>query len=389
MNRPGYKRLGEYIERCDERNSSQLFSVSHLKGVNNEGKVFPSIAKTSGLDLSVYKIAHPGDFIYNPARLDLGSIARLEGDSCIVSTLYVVFRVKENKLNELLPEYLEMWIHRSEFHRYVSYVNWGSAREYFWYDDMCEVFLPIPDIAKQKRIVSEYHALKDRIVTNNKLICKLEETAQTIYNKLFVDDINISQLPQGWRFATIKELVKVKGGKRLPKGEELTEFPNTHPYIKVADMTSNRFIELNQSFQFVSDDVQSAISRYIVNEGDVIISIVGTIGNVNIVGASLDKANLTENCVKLVGDRSFSNLLFAFLKSPEGKKQMEQAIVGGVQSKLPIYNIEKLRLLLPDNKTLEVFNARIGVINETISNAIKENILLTEMICLIQGRMSA
>lgn len=386
MIKPGYKRLGDYIEPLDERNTN--LSVKLSQGIcNNKYFITPrQVAGNSAND----KIVRTGQFAYNRATTRNGdkiSIAYREGPDCTVSSAYQIFRIKdENKLN---PHYLWMWFRRPEFDRYARFKSRGSAHEFFEWDEMCEVYLPIPDIEEQRRIVAEYQAVEKRIATNEALIAKLEETAQTIYKKMLVDDIDPENLPNGWSHRPLKEIVVVKGGKRLPKGEELTDIPNSHPYIKVADMSKARILELDDSFQYVEDDIQSSISRYNVSSGDVILSIVGTIGNVNIVGDSLDKANLTENCVKLVGKKEFSNLVYAFLTSTEGKKQIEQAIVGGVQSKLPIYNIEKLDLILPDTVSLNQFNSRISVINEAITLAIKENKELRKLSLLMHARLSS
>ena len=386
MIKPGYKRLGDYIEPLDERNTN--LSVKLSQGIcNNKYFITPrQVAENSAND----KIVRTGQFAYNRATTRNGdkiSIAYREGPDCTVSSAYQIFRIKdENKLN---PHYLWMWFRRPEFDRYARFKSRGSAHEFFEWDEMCEVYLPIPDIHEQRRIVAEYQAVEKRIATNEALIAKLEETAQTIYKKMFVDDIDPENLPNGWSHRSLKEIVVVKGGKRLPKGEERTDIPNSHPYIKVADMSKARILELDDSFQYVEDDIQSSISRYNVSSGDVILSIVGTIGNVNIVGDSLDKANLTENCVKLVGKKEFSNLVYAFLTSTEGKKQIEQAIVGGVQSKLPIYNIEKLDLILPDTVSLNQFNSRISVINEAITLAIKENKELRKLSLLMHARLSS
>jgi type I restriction enzyme S subunit len=100
----------------------------------------------------------------------------------------------------------------------------------------------------------------------------------------------------GWKGYELGELVKVKGGKRLPKGKSLQEIQNAHPYIRVSDM-GNRIIDKSKLL-YVPDKIFTSISRYIVNAGDIILSIVGTIGLISQVTAELDNASLTENCVK-------------------------------------------------------------------------------------------
>jgi len=141
----------------------------------------------------------------------------------------------------------------------------------------------------------------------------------------------------------------IKGGKRLPKGEMLTTTKNSHPYIRIRDLGTTKTLELTSSFEYVDDEVQKHISRHIVNNNDVILSIVGTIGLVAIVGNSLNNANLTENCVKFVNlKRIDSNYLYYFLISPLGQDEISKGIVGAVQPKLPIKNIENISIPVPD-----------------------------------------
>ncbi len=281
-----------------------------------------------------------------------------------------------------------MWFRRPEFDRYARFKSRGSAHEFFEWDEMCEVYLPVPDIATQRKIVAEYQAVENRIATNEKLIAKLEGIAQTIYKKMFVDDIDPEHLPEGWTKKHLVNIAKIKGGKRLPKGEELVDVKTKHPYIKVADMPKGRLIQLNDGFQYVKDDIQEHIKRYIVNVGDVIISIVGTIGNVNIISQSLDNANLTENCLKICQENGYTNLIYSFLTSDDGKRQIEQGTVGGVQGKLPMYNVEKLELTIPDSDTLKLFNGRMDVVNHNIDCRLHEISTLQKISTLLLSKLS-
>lgn len=143
-------------------------------------------------------------------------------------------------------------------------------------------------------------------------------------------------------------LATIKGGKRLPKGVSLMSTANSHPYIRVRDLNNKRILELNSDHEFVDDETQKQIARYIVQSGNIILSIVGTIGLVAIVGESLDNANLTENCVKIVAtDAIDSKFLYYYLKSPIGQVEIAKGTVGAVQAKLPIKNIQNIDVWVP------------------------------------------
>ncbi len=154
-----YKRLGDYIQLVDNKNKD--LAVSNLLGVSIQKKFIISIANTTGTDMSNYRIIKPNQFAYSPVTSRNGekiTVALLKDDNeAILSPAYTVFEVIDK--NELIPEYLFIWFNRSEFDRYTRFNSWGSARETFNWDDMCEVRLPIPNIDEQKKYVALYKGL--------------------------------------------------------------------------------------------------------------------------------------------------------------------------------------------------------------------------------------
>ncbi|KAE9536702.1 hypothetical protein A1D25_03235 [Ursidibacter arcticus] len=144
-------------------------------------------------------------------------------------------------------------------------------------------------------------------------------------------------------FLKLKDIVKIKGGKRLPKGENLQTVPNSHPYIRVRDM-KGKFIILNE-LEYVPDHIFNKIKNYIVNTNDVIVSIVGTIGLVSIISEELNNASQTENCAKLSGlDKIDAEYLYYFLISETGQSEIKKNTVGAVQPKLPLYGLEDISI---------------------------------------------
>jgi type I restriction enzyme S subunit len=95
-----------------------------------------------------------------------------KGEPYIVSSIYTVFEVKDN--SKLLSEFLFLWFRRPDFDSYARFHSWGSARETFDWDEMCNVKLPIPDIEIQKSIVAIHHALETRKRLNNELKKQIE-----------------------------------------------------------------------------------------------------------------------------------------------------------------------------------------------------------------------
>lgn len=140
----------------------------------------------------------------------------------------------------------------------------------------------------------------------------------------------------------LKNCTTIKGGKRLPKGQALQNIANAHPYIRVKDM-HGRYVKLDSTYEYVPDSIFPSISRYTVNTNDIILSIVGTVGLIAIVDKTLNNANLTENCVKLINIKNYlPQFIYYYLYSEKGQAQIREGIVGSTQPKLPLYNIEKL-----------------------------------------------
>jgi len=162
------KLLGDYIEQSDERNTD--LKVNFLRGVSTSKILIDSKANTSGVSFHNYKIVRNGQFVYvadTSRRGDKIALAMNSAEDCIVSAIYTVFEVKDTK--ELLPEYLYLFFQRSEFDRYARFNSWGSARETFDWDDMCNVKIPVPDIKIQEAIVTIYHTLESRKKINEQL----------------------------------------------------------------------------------------------------------------------------------------------------------------------------------------------------------------------------
>lgn len=384
-----YKKLGQYIRQVDVRNTEG--KEENLLGVSVQKQFIPSIANTVGTDFTKYKVVRKGQFTYIPdtsRRGDKIGIALLENyDEGLVSNVYTVFEVIDE--NQLMPEYLMLWFSRPEFDRYARYKSHGSVREIFDWDELCMVELPVPSIEKQRSIVKAYKAITDRIALKKRINNNLEATAQAVFQEQFVSFYGADELPDGYSIVNLDSLCTVKGGKRLPADCELLDTPTEHPYIRVRDVGSGRYVCLTNQFQYIDEETHSAISRYIVNTGDIVISIVGTIGLLGKIHSSLDKANLTENCVKLANIHTVtSDYLYYTLCYKKQIKEIELLTVGAVQAKLPMYNIQSMKILVPPTKVMEEFQNKMNVFNEQIEANTVEVQRLYELQEVLLAKMS-
>ncbi|UMB55336.1 restriction endonuclease subunit S [Lutibacter sp. A64] len=416
-----YKKIGDYIQLVDERNKE--LKVTTLLGLSITKEFIPSVANTIGTNMKNYKIIRKNQFACSTMQVRRDKkmpIALLqEFDEAIISQAYPVFEVM--KENELLPEYLMMWFTRSEFDRHACFLAVGGVRGSLEWEDFLEMPIPIPSIKKQQEIVNEYNTVVNRIKLNEQLNQKLEETAQALYKHWFVDfefpvdserhpelvsgshpigykssggkmvynEELDKEIPEGWEVESLSSICQIKGGKRMPSGENLISIKNNHPYIKVADLGTSKYATLNDNFEYVPKEVQSKISRYIVSTGDLIISIVGTIGIIKVIHKSLNNANLTENCVKITNLESISSgYLYHYLNSKEGKEEIKMRNVGAVQAKLPIYNIESFDILCPESKLFEKYKKYMTPIDSSIEKSQIENIQLNRLKVLLLSKMT-
>lgn len=172
-----HESIGNYIELSDRKNKDSLFGIEDVRGVSIEKKFIATKADMTGVSLSNYYLVLPDELAYvtvtsrNGEKISLAQ--NLSDDTYLCSSSYVVFSVKDKK--KLLPNYLSIFLARAEFDRYARFHSWGSARETFDWDEMCNVRIPIPDIKVQEAIVGIYNAYIVRKEISEKLKAQIKD----------------------------------------------------------------------------------------------------------------------------------------------------------------------------------------------------------------------
>lgn len=170
-------KLGELIERSTTNNKDLKYGMDLIVGVNNEGVFTSPKGDPIDVDLKPYKIVNNGAFVYNPTRINLGSIAYRTQGMCIVSHLYIIFYLNEIGKQVLDPQYLYMYFRRKEFFREVEFRNFGSQRPEFSFTDMADISITLPSIEEQRKYVDVYLSLQENLaayqskVEELKLVC--------------------------------------------------------------------------------------------------------------------------------------------------------------------------------------------------------------------------
>ncbi|MBR6161462.1 MAG: restriction endonuclease subunit S [Bacteroidales bacterium] len=375
-----YQRLGDYIREVNVRNRE--LKVTNLLGMSISKIFIPSIANTIGTDMSTYKIIKRNQFAYVPVTSRNGekiTIALLDcADEAIISQAYTVFEIINQE--QLLPEYLMMWFRRPEFDRYARFHSHGSAREVFDWEELCNVMLPIPDIARQREIVAEYETLTRRIRLNEQMIEKLEATAQALYRKMFVDGVDKENLPEGWRRGTIEEFCKAMKSGGTPSRNNIEYWnKNDYPWLKTGEVQNNVIIDVEE---YISEKGLKNSSAKIIPRGSIIMAMYGggTVSNV----AYLDCETTTNQacCNMICKNKEDSAFLFFHLLFYQ--EDIKRLANGGAQENLSQELIAQQPILLfDDNEKKSMF---VPILDNLIVKY-RENSKLTELQSLLLARI--
>ena len=365
-----YQRLGDYIREVNVRNRE--LKVTNLLGVSISKEFMPSIANTIGSDMSTYKIVERGQFAYGPVTSRNGdkvSIALLDGyDDAIISQAYTVFEVIDHE--QLLPEYLMMWFRRPEFDRYARFHSHGSAREVFDWDELCDVQLPIPSITRQREIVSEYETLTNRIRLNEQMIQHLESTAQALYRKMFVDNIDKENLPKGWRMGTLGEVADCLDYKRRPLSEEERKLiKGEYPYYGAMSVVDyiNQYI-FDGTYLLFSEDGANVIDEF----GHPALQYLW------------GKFWVNNHAHVLQGNEVVSTeYLYMALRNVNAT----HLVTGAAQPKINQENMNSIQLVVPSKEKMTEYNQNVGSIFRTYKLKTEENEKLIELQSLLLARM--
>lgn len=353
MGRSSYKRLGDYIQPVDIRNKER--KVETLLGVSNAKVFIPSIANTIGTDMSNYKVITKGQFAYVTVTSRNGdklSVALMQEEEAIVSQAYTVFEVADK--SELLPDYLMMWFRRPEFDRYARFKSHGSAREIFDWEEMCEVRLPIPDIEEQREIVAQYEAITRCIALNERICANLEETAQALYNKMFVQNIDPDNLPDGWRMGTLDEIATFRYGQQTERHDKSEKY--MYPVYSGYAITG----------------YSESCNIY---EPTIVIIARGNSGTGEI-RMTPSKCFLSNLAISIVVPHEIKDYLYYFLSQADTMSLRS----GSAQAQITISSLELFDIILPPNKLTLDFKLRIRPIRKYKEELLRENEILYRII---------
>ena len=344
----------------------------------------PSVANVVGTDLSNYKVVSKGQFACNLMHVGrdekIPVALQKDDEPIIVSPAYVVFEVVDT--NVLLTEYLMMWFSRSEFDREASYYAVGGVRGSLTWEDFCNMRLPIPSITRQREIVSEYETLTNRIHLNNQMIQHLEATAQALYRKTFVDNIDKENLPEGWRMGTLGEVCDTQYGYTETATTEMVG----PKFLRITDIVGNSIKWRDVPYCNISD---KDFVKYKLELGDIVVSRTGAnIGWAKQIKGVIPNSVFASFLIRLKVKESHLKWLVGHLvESPDFKSFVSANQQGSAQPQANANILVKYPLLIPNKDSTRQYNKQMQSLNRHVCVIEQENSKLTELQSLLLAKM--
>ena len=233
-----------------------MFSVTNDRGFVPQSEQFEG-RDMVGEDIKAYKIIHTNDFAYNPARINVGSIAMYTGEKpCMISSLYVCFKTTKEVNNEWLMQLLKT----PKMNYYYNVNGEGGVRVYLFYPNFARIRMSIPKIEEQKKIARLLNLIDERIATQNKIIDKLQSLIKGLNDSLYAqygNEVKTSFANLGTSYSGLS-------------GKSAQDFGSGKPFITYLNVYSNNIINEND-FQYVA--IKDGEKQNIVEYGDVLFTL--------------------------------------------------------------------------------------------------------------------
>ena len=299
--------------------------------------------------MSGYYLLKNGEFAYNKSYsvgYDFGSIKRLDRYPMgALSTLYICFALKRHD-----SDFIKAYFDSLKWYREIYMISAEGARNHGLLNVPTEEFFDtkhyLPENTGEQRKIADFLiALDRRIEAQQSLVDNLKKYKRGLLRAVFSEKSEHYLLSDA-AILRVGEVCDVLSGKRIPKGETFCPYPTEYRYITVSDM-GDKFV-CSDALQYITARTEKQISRYKVKRGDIIISVAGTLGKLNIITLDLEGVNLTENCDRFTNYRGISpEYLYYVLSSDLIQSQIEASKTKNGQPKLALERIRNFTIPVP------------------------------------------
>lgn len=335
-------KIGDVISEYSVRNKFDenipVYSVTNEKGFCT-GYFSKEVASK---DKSTYKIVPRGYFAYNPSRINVGSVDwQKYEDRVIVSPLYVVFGVSDRLDRQYLLHYLKSDMMLSFIKEYAT----GSVRDNLKLADLGKLPINLRPVEEQRQIATTLDKIDDLIAKRRQQLDKLDELVKSRFIEMFVETDVVSE----WPYHTIAD---VSNDMRTgPFGSALhhDEFVDSGVFVLGIDnAVENKFSY--SRMRYITEEKYQQLKRYTVHPGDVIITIMGTVGRSAVIPVDMPKAINTKHlaCITPKAETIDAQFLScAFQVHPDIRMQLQKQCKGAIMDGLNLTIIKGLSFHIP------------------------------------------
>lgn len=372
-----YNQLGQYIEMVSRTNSDLKYGIEDVRGCSNTKQMMQTRANLIGRTYEKFIVLRPQEFVFNRRTTRNGEKIGMAYNNTdreyIFTNDYVAFRVKQEYLDKLLPDYLYMFFCRDEFDRYARYKSTGSATEFFNWEDMCAVPFEIPPMDFQQLIVNAYKVLNERIETKQKINDNLEEAASAIFKSYFVTFEHYGgNMPQNWKQATIGDVVSVsRGASPRPIQDYISQ--SGMPWVKISDASSSVSKYLFKTAEYIIPE--GTQNSRTVTKGMMIVS--------NSASPGLPMIMEITACVHdgwlIIDDYDCVTQEFMYYHFLNERQSLISSSNGSVFNNLKIDIVKSHPIIIPDEETMTKVTQQFRQLNKAIKQNAKEINSLVEL----------
>ena len=377
-------KLGELITQRREKNDGSDLPIC---GVSKDGLIPP---KQKDADTSIYNVFYRDDFIFNPARMELNSIAINDMyDRAICSSLYEVFYVHRTDL--LLPHYLELIIRQKWFTRYCKFLGQGSAREYCRFGNISEIEIEFPPIEEQQKIVEYNTAIENRIALKQKINDNLVAVGTASIQKnvgrgalinLTEAEMDSLIFPEDFKIKTVSEFcAETKSGSTPSRTNNEYWENGTISWVKSGEVHNNITL---QTEEYITSLGLSESSTKLLPKDTVLMAMYGvTAGEVGYLAieATTNQAICGMIC------RSKAEAAYLYFSLIQSQAKISRLSNGGAQDNLSKNFIDNIKIVVPPSEFIEKLN--LAAIVEQMTLNTKEITLLEELQATVLAQLSS
>ena len=351
--------IASLVNRTDPKSNAPIMMLSAGNGFIMQSEKYSR--DNAGQSLKKYILLKQGELAYNHGASkakQFGCCYELTEPEARIPYVYHCFKINDHEYTPFIAMALNNAKMDKELKRLVSSSVRMDGLLNISFEDYMSVTLHLPSSTEQKHIADFLKKIDERIAAQEKLLASLKKYKRGLLRTVFSEKGSHSLLHDAVSHR-IDEVCDVLSGKRIPKGETFSPRPTEYRYITVSDM-GEKYIS-SDTLQFITSHTEKQITRYKVRKGDIIISVAGTLGKLNIITPDLDGVNLTENCDRFTNFRGINpEYLYHVLSSDLIQSQIEASKTKNGQPKLALERIRNFVVPVPHQIRQEQF---VGVMN--------------------------